>query len=77
MTIFEIKKTITNSQLAENLEVIQKIMNELVLYAELLGKINGDDFNYLEIIIEKTRSNLEKAFCLFKINYKENVEKII
>ena len=77
MTIFEIKKSLVNSQLSENLQVIQKLMSELVLYDELLGKINSDDFNYLETIIAKTRANLEKAFCIFKINYKENVEKII
>ena len=40
MKVIEIQETILNSQLLENLKVIQSLMNEIVMYAELLGKIN-------------------------------------
>lgn len=40
MKIIEIQETILDSQLLENLKVIQSLMNEIVVYAELLGKIN-------------------------------------
>ena len=52
-------------------------MNELTVYAELIQRINKDDFEYIDIVVSKTKVNLEKVFCVFKLNHKEVLEKII
>ena len=36
-----------------------------------------DDFDYLELVVAKTRTNLEKVFCLMKINQMKVTKKII
>ena len=77
MKVIEIKETILDSQLLENLQVIQKMMGELTLYAEFIQRMNKDDFDYIDIVVEKTRLNLEKIYCLLKLNHKEVVNKII
>ena len=38
--------------------------------------MNKDDFDYIDIVVEKTRLNLEKIYCLLKLNHKEVVNKI-
>ena len=40
MKVIEIQETILESQLLENLKAIQSLMDEIILYAELMGKIN-------------------------------------
>lgn len=77
MKVIEIKETILDSQLLENLQVIQKMMGELTWYAEFIQRMNKDDFDYIDIVVEKTRLNLEKIYCLLKLNHKEVVNKII
>jgi len=77
MHIYEIQKTLIHTELFDNLYAIQKIMNELTIYAELIQRINKDDFEYIDIVVSKTKVNLEKIFCLFKLNHKEVLEKII
>lgn len=77
MHIYEIQKTLIHTELLDNLYAIQKMMNELTIYAELIQRINKDDFEYIDIVISKTKVNLEKILCLFKLNHKEVLEKII
>ena len=77
MKVIEIKETILDSQLLENLQVIQKMMGEFTWYAEFIQRMNKDDFDYIDIVVEKTRLNLEKIYCLLKLNHKEVVNKII
>lgn len=77
MRIVELKENIVKSDLLNNLYDIQKITNDITISAELLKSINKDDFNYLEIIIEKIKVNLQKAYVLMKINEREVRDRII
>lgn len=77
MHIYEIQKILVNTDLLDNLYSIQKMLSELTVYAELIERINKDDFDYIDIVVEKTRLNLEKIYCLLKLNHKEVVNKII
>lgn len=77
MRIVELKENIVKSDLLQNLYDISKIVNDITISAELMQRVNGDDFKYLEIIVEKIKTNLQKAYVIMKINEKEVSDRII
>lgn len=77
MRIVELKENIVKSDLLQNLYDISKIVNDITISAELMKSINKDDFNYLEIVIEKIKVNLQKVYVLMKINEREARDRII
>lgn len=64
--IIEIKETIFDSQLVDNIYAIDKTIKEIMNETNFITELNRDDYNYINIILEKTRINLEKAFELLK-----------
>lgn len=66
LKIIEIKETIFNSQLVDNIYAIDKIIKNIINETEFITELNKDDYNYINIILEKTKINLEKAFDLLK-----------
>ena len=65
LKIIEIKETIFDSQLVDNIYAIDKTIKNIINETEFITELNKDDYNYINIILEKTRINLEKAFDLF------------
>ena len=48
----------------------QQVAPELIKRVEeleLQRELNKDDYNYLEIILEKTKVNLQKSYMLLKL----------
>ena len=64
--IIEIKETIFDSQLVDNIYAIDKTVKEIMNETNFITELNRDDYNYINIIFEKTRINLEKAFEILK-----------
>ena len=64
--IIEIKETIFDSQLVDNIYAIDKTIKEIMNETNFITELNRDDYNYINIILEKTRINLEKAFEILK-----------
>ena len=64
--IIEIKETIYDSQLVDNIYAIDKTVKEIMNETNFITELNRDDYNYINIILEKTRINLEKAFEMLK-----------
>lgn len=64
--IIEIKETIFDSQLLDNIYAIDKTIKEIMNETNFITELNRDDYNYINIILEKTRINLEKAFEILK-----------
>ena len=64
--IIEIKETIFDSQLVDNIYAIDKTVKEIMNETNFITELNRDDYNYINIILEKIRINLEKAFELLK-----------
>lgn len=58
--IVEIKETITNSSLVENIESIKQSINKLDSLKDYLIEINKIDYDYLNISTETIKLNLEK-----------------
>ena len=64
--IIEIKETIFDSQLVDNIYAIDKTVKEIMNETNFITELNRDDYKYINIILEKTRINLEKAFEILK-----------
>ena len=64
--IIEIKETIFDSLLVDNIYAIDKTVKEIMNETNFITELNRDDYNYINIILEKTRINLEKAFEILK-----------
>ena len=64
--IIETKETIFDSQLVDNIYAIDKTVKEIMNETNFITELNRDDYNYINIILEKTRINLEKAFEILK-----------
>lgn len=67
LKIIELKKTVENSSLIDNLYEIQKITRNIINKTENIIDINADDYNYINIIFEKTKDNLQKCNNILKI----------
>lgn len=66
LKIVELKETIKDSNLINNIYDMQKIIQKIILNLEFIEDINKDDYNYLEILTEKSKIALEKALDIMK-----------
>ena len=66
--ILEIKENICNSSLLDNIYEVNKITHNLIRQINCVTEINIEDYNYLNIIIEKTKGVLTKAYEVLKRN---------
>ena len=65
--IVEIKETLLDSALVENIYKIKDLTEHIIEELELQRELNKDDYNYLEIILDKTKTNLQKSYMLLKL----------
>ncbi len=66
LKIVELKETIKDSDLTNNIYDMQKIIQKIILNLEFIEEINKDDYNYLEILTEKSKIALEKTLDIMK-----------
>ena len=66
LKIVELKETIKDSNLTNNIYDMQKIIQKIILNLEFIEDINKDDYNYLEILTEKSKIALEKTLDIMK-----------
>ena len=67
LKIVEIKQTIYDSDMIQNLHTIQKISQDILNEIQFIQEINIDDYKYLDIVLEKTKNNLSKVYNILKI----------
>lgn len=65
--VVELKEIVINSNVYENIYKIKDLSENIIEELELLQEVNKDDYNYLELILEKTKINLQKAYVLLKL----------
>lgn len=64
--IIEVKETLQDTTLLNNIYSIDKIVKEIIKQTEFITDLNKDDYNYINIILEKIKTNLNKANLLIK-----------
>ncbi len=67
LKIVEVKQTIYGSDMIENLHTIQRISQDILNEIQYIPKLNKDDYQYLDVVLEKTKTNLLKIYSLVKI----------
>lgn len=67
LKIIEVKETLENTKLVDNIYDIQKITRDIINQLEFTLEINRDDYNYLNIVMEKTKKNLQKIHEILNI----------
>lgn len=67
LKIIELRETLENTSLIDNLYKVNKLTKELIKQTEFITELNKTDFDYINIIMEKTKNNLEKVKELIKI----------
>ena len=66
--VVELKEILINSNAYENIYKIKDLSENIIEELELLQEVNKDDYNYLELILEKTKINLQKVYMLLKLS---------
>lgn len=66
--VVELKEMVLNSNAYENSYNIKNISEQIIEQLELLQEVSKDDYNYIELILEKTKINLQKAYMLLKLS---------
>jgi len=64
MKIIEVKETLFDTQLADNIYSINKIVKQIINQTEFVTELNRDDYNYLNVVMEKVKIALDKAAYL-------------
>lgn len=59
--IIEVKETIFDSKLVDNIYAVNNTINNIINQTDYITELNRDDYNYLNIIMEKTKINLDKV----------------
>ena len=67
LKIVELKETLEDTSLIDNLYEVNKLTKEIIKQTEFITELSKVDFNYIDIVIEKTKINLEKVEKLIKI----------
>lgn len=60
LRIVEVKETLEDTSLIDNLYEVNKLTKELIKRTEFIEELNKTDFDYINILMEKTKCNLEK-----------------
>lgn len=64
--IIEVKETITDGKFINNIYNIEKLIRNIIKRIENTNELNYDDYKFLEIIMEKTKISLTKAYDVMK-----------
>lgn len=67
--IVEIKEILQDTQLIDNIYTVNKIIRALINETEFVIDINKTDYDYLNIVMSKTKNNLLKAYAIIKNNH--------
>ena len=68
LKIVELKETMKDSNLTNNIYDMQKTIQKMILNLEFIEEINKDDYNYLKILTEKSKIALEKSLDIIQYN---------
>ena len=67
LKIIEVREELCDSKLVDNIYAIQKIVTNMINETEFTLDINRDDYNYINVVLDKTRKNLEKVYNVIKL----------
>jgi len=66
MKIIEVKETLFDTQLVDNIYAVDKTIKQIINQTEFVTELNRDDYNYLNVVMEKVKNALDKAYLIMK-----------
>jgi len=66
MKIIEVKETLFDTQLVDNIYAVDKTIKQIINQTEFVTELNRDDYNYLNVVMEKVKNALDKAYLMMK-----------
>ena len=67
LRVVELKETVLDSHLQENAYKIRDLTERIIEELQLHPEINKNDYDDLEIVLEKTKTNLQKSYMVMKL----------
>lgn len=64
MKIYEIKEQISDTNFIDNIYQINKLMQRIINQTEFIIDINKTDLDYINIVLEKIKINLQKIYYI-------------
>ena len=64
MKIYEIKEQISDTNLIDNVYQINKLMQRITSQTEFMIDTNKTDLDYINIVLEKIKINLQKIYYI-------------
>ena len=64
MKIYEIKEQISDTSFIDNIYQIQKLMQRITSQTEFITDINKTDLDYINIVLDKIKINLQKIYYI-------------
>ncbi len=76
MKIVEIKEDIRDSSIIRDIFDINKISQRINLYSEFITDINYTDFEYLQILLNKSKTMLSNVNFILEHYYNEAIKTL-
>ena len=64
MKIYEIKEQMSDTNFIDNIYQIQKLMQRITKQTEFITDINKTDLDYINIVLDKIKINLQKIYYI-------------
>ncbi len=65
--VVEVKETIFDSRLLENIYATERLIKNIISRIEFTNELNYDDYKFIDIVMEKSKIGLEKAYEVMKM----------
>lgn len=65
--VIEVRETIFDSRLVENIYTMEKLIKNIISRIEFTNELNYDDYKFIDIVMEKCKTGLEKAYEVMKM----------
>lgn len=65
--VIEVRETIFDSRLVENIYATEKLIKNIISRIEFTNELNYDDYKFIDIVMEKCKTGLEKAYEVMKM----------
>ena len=67
LRVVELKETLEDSQLIDNIYAINKITQDMVRLTEFMIDFNYNDYRYINVVMERCKRALEKVYSVMEI----------
>ena len=76
MKVVEVKEDIRDTSIVRDIFDIAKISQRINLYSEFITDINYTDFQYIQVLLNKSKTMLANVNFILENYYKESIKTL-